>query len=46
VEKEECGNKRRKKESMKETECVGYIAKNWIPVERKIGKKKYCSLRW
>jgi hypothetical protein len=44
--KEECGNKeRKKKESMKETECVGYIAKNWIPVEGKTGRKKYSSLR-
>jgi hypothetical protein len=33
-----------KKGSMKETECVGYIAKNWILGERKIGKKKYSSL--
>jgi hypothetical protein len=33
MEKEECGKKR----GLKETECVGHIAKNWILGERKMG---------
>jgi len=34
MEKEACGKKR----GLKETECVGRIAKNWILGERKIGR--------